>query len=49
MLKELIQLIKWLFSSNPSDCDELQIVQVNYPQAKDLWACHKTFRSLTIG
>ena len=22
---------------------------VNYPQAKDLWACHKTFRSLTIG
>lgn len=30
MLKELIQLIKWLFSSNPSDCDELQIVQMKH-------------------
>ena len=22
---------------------------VNYPQAKDLWACHKAVRLLTIG
>ena len=25
------------------------ITRVNYPQAKDLWACHKVIRPLTIG
>lgn len=30
MFKELIQLIKWLFGSKPSDHDTLQIVQMKY-------------------
>lgn len=30
MFKELLQLVKWLFNSKPSDHDELQIVQMKH-------------------